>query len=247
MPKPSAFQKILDFIAEQSTFNVANALIMLSSAGWLASSVAQIIGIYFNKNYTKEQKSFMIPQEFADAIVNIGSFLLVTKSFKSLSSKMVETGKIIPKSIHTFLGEKGLLSERGKFDFNLTEVEGFHKYRQTYNNFKTMVESTAAIGGGILSSNIITPILRNKIASTRKDKVLQSLSKDKQGKPAQTEQTFDINTTNPMKNGTISTKRHTFDDFIANSQSTTINPMDNRETNTPRYTFDDFRKASMRI
>lgn len=250
MPKPSVFQKVLDFIADQSTFNVANALIMLSSAGWLASSVAQIIGIYFNKNYTKEQKSFMIPQEFADAVVNIGSFLLVTKSFKSLSSKMVETGKIIPKSIHTFLGEKGLLSERGKFDFNVTEVEGFHKHRQTYNNFKTMVESTAAIGGGILSSNIITPILRNKIASMRKDKVLQSLSKDKQGNPVQVEQPADIN---PMTSGTISTKRHTFDDFAKIAQSdirpmqTYSNPVNNGVVTTRRHSFDDFRSATMRI
>lgn len=252
MPKPSVFQKVLDFIADQSTFNVANALIILSSAGWLASSVAQIIGIYFNKNYTKEQKSFMIPQEFADAVVNIGSFLLVTKSFKSLSSKMVETGKIMPKSIHTFLGEKGLLSERGKFDFNITEVEGFHKHRQTYNNFKTMVESTAAIGGGILSSNIITPILRNKIASMRKDKVLQSLNKDKQGKPVQT-QPVDINQNNPVASGTISTQRHTFDDFVKIAQSdirpiqTYSNPVNNGVVATRRHSFDDFRSATMRI
>lgn len=252
MPKSSVFQKVLDFIADQSTFNVANVLIMLSSAGWLASSVAQIIGIYFNKNYTKEQKSFMIPQEFADAIVNIGSFLLVTKSFKSLSSKMVETGKIIPKSIHTFLGEKGLLSERGKFDFNVTEVEGFHKHRQTYNNFKTMVESTAAIGGGILSSNIITPILRNKIASMRKDKVLKSLSRDKQGNSVQPVQTVEQNQSNPVGSGTISTQRHSFDDFakIAQSDVKTQNqmsPLNNNIFAARLQGFNAFRTGGMTI
>lgn len=252
MPKSSVFQKVLDFIADQSTFNVANVLIMLSSAGWLASSVAQIIGIYFNKNYTKEQKSFMIPQEFADAIVNIGSFLLVTKSFKSLSSKMVETGKIIPKSIHTFLGEKGLLSERGKFDFNVTEVEGFHKHRQTYNNFKTMVESTAAIGGGILSSNIITPILRNKIASMRKDKVLKSLSRDKQGNSVQPVQTVEQNQSNPVGSGTINTQRHSFDDFakIAQGDVKTQNqmsPLNNNISGARLQGFNAFRTGGMTI
>lgn len=205
MSKASIFQRALDFIAEQSTFNTANILILLSAGGWLASSLAQVAGIYLNKNYTKEQKSFMIPQELADAFVNIGSFLLVTKSLKSLTSKMVETGKLTPKSIQKFLGEKGLLSERGKFDFNVTEVEGFHKYHQTYNNFKTVAESTAAIVGGILSSNIITPVLRNKIAAKRQGLVMEKLTVNEQPVVQQP--------VKPMENGRINTTRHTFEDF----------------------------------
>lgn len=205
MSKASIFQKALDIIAEQSTYNTANVLILLSAGGWLASSLAQVAGIYFNKNYTKEQKSFMIPQELADAFVNIGSFLLVTKSLKSLTTKMVETGKLTPRSIHKFLGEKGLLSERGKFDFNVTEVEGFHKCRQTYNNFKTVAESTAAIVGGVLSSNIITPILRNKIAAKRQGRVMEKLSVNEKPLPQQP--------VKPVESGRIHTQRHTFEDF----------------------------------
>lgn len=222
MSKASGFKKILDFIADQSTFNTANILIFLSAGGWLASSLAQVAGIYLNKNYTKEQKSFMIPQELADAAVNIGAFLLVTKSLKSLTTKMVETGKLTPRSIQKFLGEKGLLSERGKFDFNVTEVEGFQRYRQTYNNFKTVAESTAAIVGGVLSSNIITPVLRNKIAAKRKDLVMKKLNGD--------EQISQIS-------------QPTFN----NVQNNTTKPAVSQENVAARARFEAFRNGGMRI
>lgn len=235
MSKSSLLQKVLDEIAHQSTFNTANILILLSAGGWLASSLAQVVGIYRNKNYTKEEKSFMIPQELADAVVNIGAFLLVTKSLKSLTSKMVETGKLAPKSIQTFLGEKGLLSERGKFDFNLTTVDGFQKHINTYNTFKTVAESTAAIVGGILSSNIITPILRNKIGAKRKDVMMKKLG--------YTENTTEQVVQQPISTGEISTARHTFEDFQRDVQISRV-PQENP---VARARFEAFRNGGMRI
>lgn len=231
MSKTSAFKKVLDFIADQSTFNTANILILLSAGGWLASSIAQVAGIYLNKHYTKEEKSFMIPQELADAFVNIGAFLLVTKSLKSLTSKMVETGKLTPKSIQKFLGDKGLLSERGKFDFNVTEVEGFQEYRPVYNTFKTVAESTAAIVGGILSSNIITPVLRNKIGAKRKDSMMKTLNAGR----TYTEQ--------PVSPEVNNNQSHTFDEFQNGVRTSTV-----REENVvARATFEAFRTGGMRI
>lgn len=236
MAKLSLFQKLLDEIAKQSTYNTANALIFLAAGGWLASSLAQVAGIYFNKNYTKEQKSFMIPQELADAFVNIGAFLLVTKSLKSLTSKMVETGKLTPKSIQTFLREKGLLSERGKFDFNVTEVEGFHRCRQTYNNFKTVAESTAALVGGVVSSNIITPVLRNKIAAKRRHSLMEKLNELDSGKDQQA--------TERVNPDVIKTPRHTFEDFRSGIEK---QPYNNMETMSARSRFEDFRSGIMRV
>lgn len=237
MSKSSVLKKVLDFIADQSTFNTANILILLSAGGWLASSVAQVVGIYRNKNYTKEQKSFMIPQELADAFVNIAAFLLVTKSFKSLTSKMVETGKLTPKSIQQFLSNKGLLSERGKFDFNVTEVEGFQECRPVYNTFKTVAESTAAIVGGILSSNIITPILRNKIGAKRKDSMMQKLNNGNNVQP------LEQKVEQPVSTGTIHTPRHTFEDF----QNAIKTPAARQENVIARNRFDTFRTGGMRI
>lgn len=237
MPRPSFLENFLDAIAHQSTFNTANILILLSAGGWLASSVAQVIGIYRNKNYTKEEKSFMIPQELADAFVNIGAFLLVTKSLKSLTSKMVETGKLAPKSIQNFLGNKGLLSERGKFDFNVTTVDGFQKHINTYNTFKTVAESTAAIVGGVLSSNIITPILRNKIGAKRKDSMMKKLGYVEQP----TEQVVQ----QPVHTGENSTARHTFEEF---QRSVNLpKPSTSNENPVARARFEAFRNGGMRI
>lgn len=237
MGKPSLLKKALDFIADQSVNNTANVLIMASSLGWLASSLAQVVGILFNKNYTKEEKSFMIPQELADAAVNIGMFLLVTKSLKGLATKMVETGKLTPKSISKFLEEKGLSAMRGNFDFNLTAVEGFSAHQGTYDAFKTGAEATASIVGGIISSNIITPILRNKIASKRKDGMMKKLNTGEKVVEQKVEQ--------PLNTGGLRTPRHTFDDF-QNSAKTVAAPT-LQENAAARATFEAFRTGGMRI
>lgn len=239
MRKLPFLKRVIDFVAEQSTSNTANVLILATAGGWLLSSAAQIMGIYFNKNYTKKEKSFMIPQEMADAFVNIGSFLLVTKSLKSLTTKMVETGKLAPKSICEFLKEKGLSSLRGNFDFNLTAVEGFSKHKNTYDKFKTAAEATAAIVGGVLSSNIITPILRNKIAANRKERMLATLGGD-----TDTQAPKPVTTT--TNTGTIYPKRHTFDDFRTISTNPTTQPT-NVENTRAKQTFDAFRAQTMKI
>lgn len=236
----SVLKRFLDFVADKSSNDTAGILIMLTSAGWLASSLAQIAGIYFNKNYTKEQKSFMIPQELADAVVNIGSFLLITKSLKALTTKMVDTGKLIPNSIRRFLVKNGMGSEIGKFGFNITEVEGFNKYNSIYNNFKMASESTAAILGGIFSSNILTPILRNKIAAKRKDMLLKHLG----GKTEDVKETgLDITDSSGNNGADVTTSypcRHTFEDFRRGADGADSVKV---EGVSARNRFEDFRKT----
>lgn len=194
MAKTSFFQKQLDRIAKASATNMGDVLIFTSVAGWLASSAAQIVGIGLNKNYTKEQKKFMLPQECADALINIGSFFIVTKSLKSLSSKLVSTGKFAPKKIVDFIEANGLSNKRGDFDFDISKLKMSKELKQTYNGFKCFSDSTAAVIGGVLSSNIITPILRNNYASHR-------------------QQTYLAKNQKTDKPQVISTPRHSFNDF----------------------------------
>jgi hypothetical protein len=169
-------------------------LIFTSVAGWLASSAAQIIGIAANKSYTKEQKKFMLHQESADALINIGSFFVITKSFKAVSSKLVSTGKIAPKAVVDLLEKNGQHHRRGTFDFDVTSVDNFDKVKNVYNGFKCFADSTAAVVGGVLSSNILTPILRNEYASHKQKQYIALQNKT-------------------PKNTTINTPRHTFSDF----------------------------------
>ena len=55
----------------------------------------------------------------------------------------------------------------GKLDFNLEKALKYEDavLKKSYHNVKNLGTTVATIGAGILASNIITPILRNKMAS----------------------------------------------------------------------------------
>ena len=86
MAKP--LESIVNWIATHFRKDASKMLIWTGVAGWTLSSLAQIGAILFNSKLSKEEKSFLIPQELADAAVNIGSFFLVTQVVKRSVSKM---------------------------------------------------------------------------------------------------------------------------------------------------------------
>ena len=100
MNKP--FNKILNWVAEHFKKDTSKMLIWTGVAGWTLSSLAQIGAVLFNPELSKEQKSFLIPQEFADAAVNIGSFFLITQLTKSTVAKLFKTGKFAPQSVKDY-------------------------------------------------------------------------------------------------------------------------------------------------
>ena len=204
--KLPSLKRTLGGLALSSVGNMGDIIIITSVAAWLASSAAQIIGIATNKNYTHEQKKFMITQETADALTNIGLYFGITKSFKWISSKMVSTGKLAPKSILKFMEDKNVLGARGRFGFDLTKVPGFNNIKGEYSAFKDFADATAAITGGIISSNILTPIIRNEVASYRQNKYKQNLAQVS-NIPAPNKPQTEVQTPH------ISTQRHTFADF----------------------------------
>lgn len=196
-------------IAGASVVNMGNIIIFTSIAGWFASSAAQIIGIALNKNYTKDQKKFMITQEAADCITNIGLYIAATKPLTALASHMVKTGKLAPKSIAEFLRTTSFASERGKFGFDVTQVPGFNAagLGPVYNSFKGFTDAATATVGGIISSNILTPIVRNYFASLRQNKYkakMQQMGGDTPNTPV-------VN--RPQTNDNSVYRRPTFDAF----------------------------------
>ena len=74
--------------------NPGKMLVHTGVLGWILSSLAQVSAIVLNDKISTEQKSFLIPQEIADAGINIISFYLITSSFKRIASKLVSTGKL---------------------------------------------------------------------------------------------------------------------------------------------------------
>lgn len=163
------FMKVLNWISNKFSKDASKMLIWTGVAGWTLSSLAQISAVLFNPKLSKEQKSFLIPQELADAAVNIGSFFLVTQLAKKTVAKLFSTGKFAPSKVRKFLAKnKDLYGNKvGKLNFDLDEVLKIDKSfpADEYYGCKNFFTSLATVGAGVLSSNIITPIARNNMAS----------------------------------------------------------------------------------
>lgn len=169
MAKPNFFKAPLEWIYENFKKNTAKMLVMTGTIGWGLSSAAQIGAVMFNPKIPREQKNFLVPQEVLDAVVNVGSFFLVTQMTKKVISKLASTGKIAPQKVRDFLNKnKDLYGDKvGKLSLDLDEVLiNNPKFpTESYYSYKNYVTTVGTVGASILASNIITPVLRNAGAS----------------------------------------------------------------------------------
>jgi len=139
--------------------------------GWILSSAAQVTAVVFNDKISSKEKLFLIPQECADAGVNIISFYLVTNTFKNIGSKLVSTGKLATPKIKKYILTHNLSDEVGKISTDIKKgMTG--DIREHYTDFKNGVDVITSTVGSILSCNIITPILRNQYAANKQKEIL---------------------------------------------------------------------------
>ena len=161
-------QNVLNWVAKSFKNDPGKMLIITGAIGWAASSIAQIGAILVNPKISDKEKSFLVPQEISDAICNIGLFVAFTTALKMGTAKLFETGKIAPKAVREFLNKNAKLyaDKIGKLGFNLDKVlkEGTDPYK-AYNIYKSFGTTAATVGGGILATNVFTPVLRNNMAS----------------------------------------------------------------------------------
>lgn len=177
MVKPSLFMKAKDYIAGRYGDDIGKMLVHTGVIGWILSSAAQVVAIVINDKIPKEQKMFLIPQEIADAGVNIASFYLITQSFKSVASKLLTTGKWAPKVVKDFLSKNKLADKIGKTDFNLfKDVKMPPDVLDKATDFRDGVDVVATTAGSILSCNIVTPLLRNEIAAHRQKTLIGKMN-----------------------------------------------------------------------
>lgn len=167
MHNTSFAQKIVTNFYKTFHKDPGKMLVHTGVIGWILSSAAQITAIAVNDKIPKEQKMFLVPQEFADACANILSFYLVTRSFTAIASKLVKCGKLIQKPTKEWLLKQGFGDKIGKSDFDLSNIKLPSAQRRSYELFKNGVDVGAATIGAVLSCNIITPLLRNLYASER--------------------------------------------------------------------------------
>lgn len=185
MSVPPSLKKISTFIYKEFAGKPGKFLLVAGTIGWIASSISQILAIVVNDKIPNAQKKFLIPQEMADAAVNIASFFVLTRSFTRFGERLVESGKLATPKIREFLTKYNLGSKVGQKGFNILKTpqlneldKNFDKdFSKAYYKLADGVSFISSTIGSIISCNIITPILRNKFASARQK---ASLEKEKQ-------------------------------------------------------------------
>ena len=158
--------------------NPGKMLVHTGVLGWILSAMAQVSAVVFNDKISKEQKSFLIPQEMADAAINIISFYVITSSFKNLASKLVSTGKLSTVKIKNYIKSKVANPSEyiGKLSSNIEK--DFPEIKGDYKAFKNGVDVVASTVGSIISCNIVTPILRNEYAAKRQKEAIAKMRSD---------------------------------------------------------------------
>ena len=166
----SAGKKVLDWIGKTYSNDIGNLLITTGVLGFGLSSGAQIIGIAKNNKIDKKEKTYMINQAVGDALINILSLFVFGKLTKHIGTKLVSTGKILPKTVATALEKGGLGDKIGKAGFDVIDTAVMKNpanahLLKDFANCKNVIESFGAVGGSVLSGCLIAPILRNNYAS----------------------------------------------------------------------------------
>ena len=101
------------------------------------------------------------------SFVNIGSFFLVTQATKRTVAKLFSTGKFAPSNVRKYLENSPFKDKVGKLDFKLDTILKQDKTfpAESYYTCKNFGTTVATITAGIVSSNIITPTIRNALAT----------------------------------------------------------------------------------
>ena len=200
----------VNWVAKNYGDNVGKMLIHTGVIGWILSSAAQVVAIMINDKIPKKQKLYMIPQEIADAGVNIISFYLITQTCKGLGSKLVDTGRWLPGEVRKFLTDKNIANV-GKKGFDvLTQGQLTPEMMTKFKDFRSGMDVIFTTIGTVLSCNIVTPIVRNEIAANRQKKSIKTMEE-----PYNVVSNQSIFTQNPYM------KRPTMDSFTGNSYART--------------------------
>ena len=172
-----AVQNFLNTVFNTFKNDTGKIIIATGALGFGLSSAAQIGAILMNKKISNEKKSFLIPQEFLDGAVNILAFLGITMVSKYFATKLVTTGKILPKSTRDFVN-MNYKDNVGKLDFNMDKIikDAPQTAMNNYKKYKNMIATTTTLGASIFSSNLVAPIARNSIASSVQKSYIQQNS-----------------------------------------------------------------------
>lgn len=214
-PSVNLFEKLKNNIFKAYSEDAGKMLLVTGTLAWITSSIAQLVGIARRKDIDKKQKVFLIPQEIADATINILSYFFVTLFIQNSAKRLVSKGKVLTSAIKQKCSELGISIQKkiGDEDLNIgekildevkklentIEINKRHNqgsdvyikelesrrdklnalYDKEYSPFESGMKVVGNVIGAVISSNIITPILRNPIASLKQKNAIIQDEKNK--------------------------------------------------------------------
>jgi len=171
----------------KGTLDNANFLKVTGALGWVLSGIAQVGAILLNNNIPNKEKKFLIPQEILDCVVNVSTFLFITSKAENIGKALVLSGKFLNKSAFDvaqklkpeklFNGKFGLNTSKKEFDAALNIIKNTiakqtnnKQIAQEFSDFYKGAGVITSLIGSIISGNIVTPIIRNRLAAVYQNK-----------------------------------------------------------------------------
>jgi hypothetical protein len=184
-------KSVNNFIYKYFCQDSGKMILITSILGMGLSCIAQSAAILNNKEYSFSQKLFMVPQEIVEFFVSAFSIMAVTTPLKKFASKLTKTGKVLTKDLKKYAEDNNLMGKVGDKDFNFAEevnnimqkIELSDKFIKSgmaekesmlkphkenlkkHEVFSDSASAIAATTGGVISVSILSPMLRNAVAS----------------------------------------------------------------------------------
>ena len=229
MPPCSFVQKVTQYMFDHYSKDNGALLVHLGALGWVLGSAAQIGVVLGDKSIDKEQKRFLLPQEGADAVVNIGMYYSICELIKRGADKLVEKGALLTDDVAKAISQIATANNQNldlkdwkkiftkeELKKNLTKLLSEPESLDSIKNLsidekakakelaKAALESLeghkdnvgviAAIAASVLACNIVTPYVRNIVAS----KIQKHVTHEEAVQIRKTQIKENITTINPL-------------------------------------------------
>ena len=200
MNPSSMMKRVSQYMFDHYSKDSGALLVHLGALGWVLGSIAQIGAVVGDRSIDKEQKRFLLPQEGADALVNIGMYYSICELIKRGADKLVEKGALLTDDVAKAIAGINPFKNpnldyknwrnvftQAELKQNLTELlsnidsldtvknlspdekaqvkELVKAALEKLENHKDNVGVIAAIAASVLACNIVTPYVRNIVAS----------------------------------------------------------------------------------
>lgn len=99
MKTPKFVNSFIQYMFDTYSKDGGKLLVHLGALGWVFSSAAQLVVVATDKNIDKDKKKFLLPQEAADAAVNVGMYYSICDVIKKLADYSVEKGKFLTDDV----------------------------------------------------------------------------------------------------------------------------------------------------